>query len=349
MFHKILLAGLLTLSLAAAPGAYALNAKTVERPHVPDGFEAGVNLYVHAADYKDRSDLADRLDAVFDRLIDDHVNAISLVWPIYTGDVTSSQIFHGPGTPSYEDLGFMASAATMRGFIVTLRPIIDERSIMNKQLDWRGTIRPGNVDQWFAEYSAIMLPYASLAEDVNAYSFIIGVELNSMEKYTAKWSTLIAGAREAFGGKLSYSGNQGFNRNMPWEELDYVGIDAFFELTTPDFGATADDMLKSAQTWVEWTQRVVAPVGLPIVLAEVGSASQQNAHKKSWLWNHNRVIDLEDQRAYYEAMCKAWRPIVRGIYWWNFTLVQPLDAASDGSFTSWGKPAEVAMAACYEN
>jgi hypothetical protein len=324
-------------------------AKTVIVPHQPGGFEAGINFYINTQDYSGSDDLEHKLNSILDRLVDNNLNAVSLVWSIYTGDVNSSSIFMGPGTPTDQDLALIIEQAHKRGFIVTIRPTIDERSIMNDRQDWRGTIRPTNVDQWFAEYTAVMLRYAALAQAHKVHAFVVGAELNSMEKYITRWKTLITSVDEVFGGLLSYSSNQGFNPKFPWKHLDYVGIDAFFELTTPANGATAEDMLKSAKTWVAWARRKVVPAGLPIILAEVGTRAQQNAHKKSWLWGHNTPLDLDDQSNYYQAICKAWKPLVQGIYWWNVTLNLPEDLASDSGFVPLGKPAEAQMSSCFSS
>src|SRR3569623_396375 len=277
LVRPLLASGILACiaSLACATPALASwgwdTPKMVPAPYQPGGFEAGMTLYVNTSDYADQADLANKLRVLLDELVDDHVNALSLVWPIYTGDVTSSALFKGDGTPSDDDIAFITRTAMARGFIVTFRPIIDEHSLRDAQQDWRGTIRPASVPAWFAAYSTIMLQYADLAQSNGAHAFIVGAELNSMEKYSSHWRKLVAEVKKHFQGMLSYSANQGASRATPWKELDYVGIDAFFELTTPDQGATADDMYQSLTTWTKWAPRVVVPFGKPIFLSEVGS------------------------------------------------------------------------------
>lgn len=316
--------------------------------HTPAGFEAGVSLLLHASDYSDPADLSSKMEALLLRLASLNVNAISLVWPIYTDGVASNDLHSGAETPKDSAIAAAVALLHAHGFSVMLRPIIDEHVFKDEGAgDWRGTIRPADPAVWFKNYGTLILHYASLAQSSGADTFIIGVELNSMEKYTTSWKKLIGEVRKLFAGRLSYSSNQGINGNMPWKLLDFIGIDAFFALQTEATEATAADMQAATAVWVAWMRRKIAAYRLPLVLTEVGSESQTNAHKRPWLWDHGSAVDLEDQRRYYEATCAAWKPAISGMYWWDVTLNQPADPTNDGDFTPLGKPAEAEMASCF--
>jgi hypothetical protein len=331
--------------------AMAQAVKTVPNQYEPGGFESGMVVLVRKTDYANRDELSQKLNTLFDRLIDDHVNAVSIVWLIFTGKVDASAVWKDFDTPDDDDIAFILKTAKSRGFLTTARPIIDERSLMAAGAgDWRGTLRPADVNAWFKSYSALLSEYAELAQESGADVMIVGTELNSLEKYTAKWREVIGAVRQRFSGTLSYSSNQGISTSMPWDLLDYVGIDAFFELQTPPTNATAEDMAAWSKTWVTWMDNWLKN-HLPafrdkVVLTEVGSQSQTNAHKKSWLWNHGGQVDLEDQRRFYQAICEAWKPRVNGIYWWVAELDLPPDPLLDGDFSPLGKPAEEEMRKC---
>jgi hypothetical protein len=245
----------------------------------------------------------------------------------------------------------MVEKAHERGLLVTLRPIIDERVLMKeKKGEWRGTIRPSNISAWFKNYTTILLEYAELGEIAGAQVFVIAAELNSMEKHTKHWRTTITALREKFSGRLTYSSNQGLDNDMPWDVLDYIGIDAFFELDTPLDNVTVDDMLVPLKRWAKWLTNRVATLKInrPIILAEIGTRPERGAHRKSWFWSNNQSArDPEEQRRFYEASCIAWKPVVSGIYWWNVTLNPPAEPLYDTDFSPLGKPAELAMADCY--
>lgn len=349
-FSRMLIAAMLVVLVGTHASAQSV--RKVMNPYQEGGFEAGVSFLLKRSHYTNSADLEERLAVLFDQLVELRVNALSVVWLIYTGKVNSNKLYKNEkeDTPSNEHLDLVVRKALERGFLVTMRPIIDERIMMGKNKDWRGTIRPTNVDAWFESYTSLFLEYADLGQAAGVQIFVIGVELNSMEKYTARWRDLIVAMRERFKGKLIYSSNQGISGTMPWSDLDAVGIDAFFELDTPaGRTATVEDMLVPLRRWAGWLEGRIKSLQVtgPIILTEIGSRSEKNAHKETWLWRHHTTLDLEDQRRFYEASCLAWRPLVQGLYWWNVTLVPTSSPDDDRDFTPLGKPAEEEILRCY--
>jgi hypothetical protein len=316
--------------------------------HYHDGdYQAGIDVLLFNTDYNDANDLNWKLDQLFDRLIQDHVNSISLAWPIYTEGVTSTVLKTGEKTPTDTDLLSVLNKAHERGFMMTLHPIIDENVLKDtRHGDWRGNIRPTDPKRWFENYTAIMLRYATLAETGHADAIAVGTELNSMEKYTDSWRDLIGKVRSVFHGKLTYSANAGVAPKMPWDALDFVSINAFFELQSPN-DASVEQMINSWQKWIPSIDRRIKEIGKEAVFSEIGAASQPAAHVKSWYWSHGGGIDLEDQRRFYAAVCAVWKNKLRGIYWWDTTIWFLPDPAHDGSFMPLGKPAEAEIASCF--
>ncbi len=328
--------------------ANTTDAPRVTKPESVTGFQAGVGLLLRRSDYADDADLKAKLSDVLDRLVEDHVNSLNIVWLVYTAGTTASSVEKGADTPADDSLAAVATMARERGFFVTLRPVLDEMSIVAEgKGDWRGTIRPDNVDGWFASYGSLLGEYATLAEHSKASSFIIGSEFDSMEQYADRWRSVIDGVRAHFSGTVSYASNQGVSHEMPWDALDYIGVDAFFPLDTPAKGVSARDMLHASQKWVQLVADAQAQIGKPVVLTEVGSASQQNGHKESWKWDHQTPVSLSDQRNFYAAMCAAWKPSVTGMYWWVVSLNPAVDPSGDGGFDPTGKPSEKELSKCF--
>jgi hypothetical protein len=326
-------------------------AAKVQNPYQQGGFESGMVVLLYKKDYTDMADLNWKLDLLFDRLISLRINSVSLTWPIYTKGVFSSTLEEGAETPSIEAIRLFIRKASVLGFLITLRPIIDEHSIMAQgKYEWRGTIRPSNVDLWFTSYTSLILEYAKLGEAEGANVFVIATELTSMERYADRWRTLIANIRMVFKGKLTYSSNLGVSVNMPWDALDFIGVDAFFPLDTGSKkDATTADMIEAWQPWVSEMKVRSAAIGKPIVFTEIGSASQSNAHTRPWLWMLGNKLDLENQRRYYEAACSVWKPRLQGIYWWDTTIWMMMDdPLKDKTFLPFGKPAEAEIANCYK-
>jgi hypothetical protein len=69
----------------------------------------------------------------------------------------------------------------------------------------------------------------------------IGTEMNSLESpsHESRWRELIGDVRSHFDGQLTYAANHsdalgfggGYQRVPWWEDLDYIGIDAYFALS----------------------------------------------------------------------------------------------------------------------
>ncbi len=311
-------------------------------------FLAGVNIFFTVHDYESRIDLLRKLVDLDVYLRDLNVNAVSLVWPIYTEGVAGNTVFPGPNTPSNESIYLISNYFTSQGYHVTWRPTIDETSILaDGRTEWRGTIRPRNIDRWFSSYTSLLIDYANIASRANVDVFTIAVELTSMHVYPTRWRHVIAAVREVYDGELTYASNRGISTLMPWDALDFISVDAFFDLPVST-DATVEEMVNAfAERRAELTE-TAARFGLPLVFAEVGTTSQYGSFRRPWVWNHNTVVDQEAQALYYRANCMAWRDVLDGLYWWHLSLVPLADPATDGGFSPQGKLAEDEIKTCFQ-
>jgi hypothetical protein len=105
---------------------------------------------------------------------------------------------------------------------------------------WNGTytglIKMTSETDWQAlekSYTAFILTYAKAAELLNAEVFCIGTELELFVANRPKyWQQLITQIRKIYTGKLTYASNwDEFTRVPFWQDLDFVGIDAYFPLS----------------------------------------------------------------------------------------------------------------------
>lgn len=312
-------------------------------------FQSGVNVLLRPEHYASLEELSWKVDELLNRLQSLHVTAVSINWLIHMEGVQSSAVNSGIKTPETAAIMLLAQSAKARGLTVSLRPIIDEESIARDgKNEWRGTIRPRNVDEWFASYSAYILQYAALAEEYSLDFLVIGTELTSMEQYTERWVTLIREVRMVYGGALTYSSNQLISQTMPWHELDVISVDAFLELNAPEEASVAE-IEEAWQRWKEPLLVTAATLNLPLIFTEIGVTSQVGAHRRSWIWDHNTAVSLEAQRRYYEASCRVWKSELAGMYWWmidaNIWMIE--NPALDASFSPLGKPAEMEIAHCF--
>lgn len=279
-----------------------------------DTFESGINLYLNRYDYS-ADTLLPKTGDLLDELEDLGITSLSLVWPIYMDDISSTRIYEGAKTPSKEEIRQVVLEAHNRGFEVTLRPTIDEESFGYP--DWRGTIRPSNIAGWFQSYTSLIYDYALLAEVTDVHRLSVGVELTSLENQTGHWVTLTSMVRGVYSGELIYASNRGISETFDWSLVDIIGVDAFFESVVPD-----DASLEEHTTYLtrNWATSLIPYEDKPVVISEAGVISRAGAFRAPWQWTSSAPIDQEAQIRYLAAFCRAFSPYVEGIHWWKATL-----------------------------
>jgi hypothetical protein len=224
--------------------------------------------------------------------------------------------------------------------------------------EWRGTIAPADgLDAWFASYRRFVLPLARIAEEAGAHRFVIGSELSSLEVYEERWRALISELRGHFPRTLTYSANWDHAHAVGfWDALDEVGLTAYFPLDSDsdsDSGSGSDSerLLDGAlaRAWQGPRSEIDAlaqRVGKPVLVTEVGYASQRGAAEHPWDDTSATQVDLHLQKRLYRSFCDAFRqsPSVSGFYVWNwFGFGGPRDMG----FTPRGKPAASELARCF--
>ena len=155
---------------------------------------------------------------------------------------------------------------------------------------WRGQftghISMDSEDQWKVleeSYSSFILMYAAIAEETNAAIFCIGTEL---EKFVINrpvyWKILIQKIKKVYKGKLTYAANWDEFKRVPfWNELDYIGIDAYFPLTakkTP----TIEEFEAGWQPHKIEIQKTQKKFNTPVLFTEYGYRSIDFTGKKPW-------------------------------------------------------------------
>jgi hypothetical protein len=308
----------------------------------PADFHAGLSLLL----YGQEAPVA-AFGPLLDQLVDDDVNSLSLAFPVYTDGLRSNAVHAGRDTPTDASLTALVHQARARGFTVMLRPLLDEASILP---NWRGEIQPTSPSAWFASYGAMIVSYARMAQQEGVESLGVGSELNSMEPNVDGWRNLIAQVRQVYRGEITYSVNWATSaasfRTGFWSQLDFLSVDAYFPLDRTPERATVAQMAADWQRWYDLLKKVDQPFGKPIVFTEVGVAPKTGAHRKPWNREAGTQLDMEEQRAYYEATCATAATVLRGLYWWAAGPALP-GALTPDDYNPLGRPAETAMQSCY--
>lgn len=339
-----------TAASAASPVGARVNAVTsnsaviVQTKWHPGDFQSGVMVLLWGND----SMTLVHSQSLLDRLARLHVNSVGLVFPIVQNGHAGTNLHADPvETPTDENLTIFIREAHRRGFVVMLRPLLDENPLGGPQF-WRGNIDPP-VTAWFVNYGALIEKYGRLAQTEHVEFLDIGTEFTSLESQTSQWLTLIAGVRRVFHGQLTYSMNSGTTLPAFGSALDFIGMDAYYPLKVSE-AAPVSDLVGAWHGWVAALDQLQAQTGKPVVITELGLSPQSDVLIHPWLslQNDPRVpLNLDLQRRYYAASCQALTGSVHGIYWWEFGLVPPAHPLTEFTFDPSGKPAEQEIGNCF--
>lgn len=224
---------------------------------------------------------------------------------------------------------------------------------------WRSNIQPegDDWDTWFNVYKKEMVNYAKIAQHTGVDLYCIGTELRTViENRPQAWLTLIAEVKEVYSGKLTYAANwdDPIDKIPFWEEMDYIGIQAYFPLTEDSFPEIAA-IKEGWKPHLTMLEKASKKYDKPILFTEVGYRSDAMATIKPWEWGsrlgilYNKKSDRTQQNAYEALFETFWdKPWFAGCYIWQWhanTTAESLK--NDVDFTPRFKPAENTIAKWY--
>jgi len=211
--------------------------------------------------------------------------------------------------------------------------------------DWSGDIAmatPEDWARWFASYEAFIVHYAKLAESSRIEALAIGTELGKASARTADWKRLIARVREVYHGKLTYCANWNDETERVgfWNELDFIGVQAYYPLATVD----RPSMSQIEEGWKPIASRLASlaqRTGKSVVFTEIGFKSVQGSLKEPWRWETAGETDLALQRDAFDAtFATFWsRTWFGGVFVWKWHPSPRAPGRDDRDFTPQGKPA----------
>ena len=199
------------------------------------------------------------------------------------------------------------------------------------EVEWRN---------WEQDYENYTLSMAKIAQEKNVDLFCFGTELgNALEKRPKYWSALIKKIKSIYSGKLTYAANwDDFEKVSFWNQLDYIGIDAYFPLlssTTP----TIKELQKSWKVYIHKMELLHKKTKKDIIFTEFGYRNSDACTKEPWK-EENFVENNQAQANAYSALFtslynKSW---YKGGFVWkwysdDYHKKQKID------FTPQGKPA----------
>ncbi len=261
----------------------------------------------------------------------------------YQDQYNSTKIKSTPLTPSDSSVKHTIKTAHKLGLKTMLKPHLD---IINNENGsyWRADIgfhNEADWAKWFKEYEKFIVHYAKIAERNNVDVLCVGTELSFASQKTAEWKNVISSIKKAYSGKLIYAANWDNYKNIEfWEDLDYIGIDAYFPLTY-DQNPSVDELKKGWEKWAQEIESWVSTQSKPIVFTEIGYASSPVAPSKPWENGTHGNADVEIQAKCYTAFFETiWnRPWLAGVYWWKWAPSVYGGGKNNRRFTPMNKPA----------
>ncbi|MCL1903560.1 MAG: glycosyl hydrolase family 53 [Oscillospiraceae bacterium] len=228
-------------------------------------------------------------------------------------------------TPTDRDIAFAIDKAHSKGVKVCLKPMLNSDDHM-----WRAHIgfpdlSMGEKDvywgEWFKSYSAFLLHYAELAEELGAEMLCIGCEMLATEHKEDYWRELIAKIRRVFSGKVVYNTNHGKEDTVPWfDELDYIGTSAYYPV-----GEKSAEKAAMTAEWEKVRDRIngiADKMNKRYIFMEIGCRSAKGCAGMPWDFAHREFpVSEEEQADFYESCLDVFmkEPRFEGVFWWDWS------------------------------
>jgi len=283
----------------------------------PDEFQKGINYTSWSVDELG-TDISDYSLIYLSQL---GVGHIALMTVYYQDDAESTDIYADEKkTVSDKSVGHAINIIHSLGMKVMLKPHVD---LVDEEA--RSNIIPS--DGWFDGYKTFILHYAELAAKYNVEMFCIGTELSNTttERWKAKWLDIISEVRKVYKGPLTYAANwDEYDTVSFWNEIDYIGMDAYFPLTDKVNPPKADIIAgwtKHADTLENWLKSTGLKKG--VIFTEIGYDTIAGSNKQPWrvIPTLTSQVESQDEQANcLEALLLVMsnRPWFKGFYWWNY-------------------------------
>ena len=178
-------------------------------------------------------------------------------------------------------------------------------SVMIKPQIWvshgayTGIIEMSNKKDWEkleVDYRKYILTFVEVAEKEGVELFCIGTELKKFIANRPKfWKQLIIEIREIYSGKLTYAGNWDAFMHIPfWEELDYIGVDAYFPVSDIE-EPTVQELSYGWSKNERMLDSISAVYNKDILFTEYGYRSITGCAKTPWDYDLRGVVNQDAQ------------------------------------------------------
>jgi hypothetical protein len=270
-----------------------------------------------------------------------HANSLSVSFPFFMHGPDAVTVYGSTRTPTPAQLGLLATTAEKAGLYVSIRPLLDEKSLHYPGGRTKWT--PISMAAWFASYEHFLRPYAQMAQREHIPEMFTGVEFNEF-LHSPYWSRLDAYLRRYYHGTLAYSDSR--NWELPTQRTNTQGVvqevDAYKPVRLPSSASVA----ALTRAWDAYLGH-----GLHhITISELGITAQDGAYYQPYsVQSFGGRLDPSIQVRWFTAACNAAARYGDGLYFWSINFDNqfgvPPSPAYPAAFID--SPGAGAIAACF--
>ena len=190
---------------------------------------------------------------------------------------------------------------------------------------WRGAITFKSEVEWrrfFVSYERWIVDHAKFAESAKVPLFAVGTELDQTI-HRSEWKQIIRHIRKVYRGKITYAANWDSFAKIPfWRELDFIGIQAYFPVTTAGEAPSKRSIDAYWDKWMDELGRFSKKNKRQILFTELGYTRSTAAAEKPWapkmIGDHSSALAVQ-KLVMSRALDRAERaPFVTGAFLWKW-------------------------------
>jgi hypothetical protein len=238
-------------------------------------------------------------------------------------------------------------SAKAEGMRVILKPHLWLSPRPENEGQWTGSTQFSDEGwrEYLSRYRSMVLTYAEISSRAGADLVVIGTEMKTATKGFPEFFTRLIGEIRAFyPGEITYAANHDEFQRIPfWGALDYVGVDAYYELS--EERSPSVEQIKAG--WAGPKEELMAAAkasGRRVLFLEAGYKPKPYALKAPWEWRSDKEEDQGIQEAAYRALFESFwgEEWFAGVYFWKYfsDLSSSAQEAKAEQFVVYKKKAE---------
>jgi hypothetical protein len=279
------------------------------------------------------------------------VTHLEIIVTQYVVNTNQTLVRPAASTPSDASIAAAAAFARAAGLEVILKPHVDSLDgVFRGEIGLHYTT-DAQWNDWWSNYTAFIVHYATLAAASDASYFNIGTELTATEQQDTAWRAVIAAVRVVFTNPIWYGTNwsPGVTNVAWWDALDFMGVDAYFPLANASTqNPTVQELVAAWQPYISTLAAASANWSMPIVFSEIGYASFTGAANQPWACCSG-LPDTQLQANLFQAFFQSvWvQPWFAGVFWWAWSVTDVASGPCNTGFSVFDKPAAAVVSTAY--